>query len=92
MPDEYLKVIREEVSNAVAVTVNGKIDKIHGILERQNEVMDTLVTKVDKHIDRVTPYIEGFEGITKTGKVTIFIGGVVTAITASLFFLKQLLK
>ena len=56
---KQLDAIRETIEKSV----NGKIDKIHTILEKQNETMQEFIAKVDKHIAKVEPYIEAYEGV-----------------------------
>ncbi len=50
MEESDLKKIQDTVAAQIQVTVNGKLDKQHLILERQNEVMNGLITKLDNHI------------------------------------------
>ena len=59
-PDE-LKIVTDAVERKMEVLVNGKIDRLHTILEKQNETMDSFVKKVDAHIVRVEPAINSFE-------------------------------
>lgn len=81
MNEEHLKIIREEVVNAVTNTVNGKIDKVHAILERQNEIMDVTIKKIDGHIvthetdmNDLRPWMAGVKGLNILWKFFVAIG------------------
>ena len=58
-----LVVLKEEIRKAIATNVGGEIDKIHIILEKQNEVSDVFMKKVDSHIKEVEPFIQAKAGL-----------------------------
>lgn len=65
---EFLNKVVATVTEAVKVTVNGKIDRIHKMLENQNEIQDAHHKKVadhiykfDEHTCRVEPVIKRYE-------------------------------
>ena len=58
-----LVVLKEEIGKAIAINVNGKIDKIHTILEEQNKMTDVFMKKVDDHIKEVEPFIQAKAGL-----------------------------
>ncbi len=58
-----LVVLKEEIGKAIAINVNGKIDKIHTILEEQNKMSDFFMKKVDAHIAEVEPFIQAKAGL-----------------------------
>lgn len=71
----FLEDNRTSTAEAIKTTVNGKIQKIHELLERQNEINHIFQEKVDGHIvnakthmAKVEPYIDGAESATKVGK------------------------
>ena len=59
-----LVVLKEEIGKAIAINVNGKIDKIHTILEEQNKMTDVFMKKVDDHIKEVEPFIQAKAGLS----------------------------
>ena len=76
--ETFLADNRKSTAEAIELTVNGKIRKIHELLERQNEAshlfqdqVDTHITRADVHMTKVEPYILGAESATRVGK---FIG------------------
>lgn len=76
MEDSDLTKITEAVTEQIIITVNGKLDKQHGILERQNEVMNGLIQKLDAHIeqhdkdnDALKPIIENFNNWSSFRKI-----------------------
>ena len=77
--DELISTIEEKVFSAVDKKINGKIDKIHRILEKQNETMDVFVKKVDAHIETVTPWIQAQAGFKIIFKWLIGIGAMAGA-------------
>lgn len=74
----FLEDNRRSTAEAIEVTVNGKLDKIE--------------KKLDKHIERVEPYIIGFEGSKTIGKIIMWIGGIIITIGGSITILKNLIK
>jgi len=94
MTEEQLTLVRDEITRAVTIivpsvvkeTVNGKLDRIHGILEKQNEATSAFHDKVDAHIARVEPVIGAFEeekrfkeGVSDLGERVIWWSKVVGA-------------
>lgn len=70
----------ENVKNSVLVLkgeINGKLDKIHSILERQNETMDVFIKGTNAQLEVIMPYIKGFEGSKSVAKFFMWFGGVI---------------
>ena len=61
--EKDIVVLKEEIGKAIEVNVNGKIDKIHNILEKQNEMYDMFMKKVNTHIEEVQPFIQAKAGL-----------------------------
>lgn len=85
LKNEIIAIIAEVVPKSIQTTVNGKIDKVHAILERQNEVMDSTTKKIDGHISQheedmkeLKPWMQGAAGIRLIWKfaITIAVGWV----------------
>ena len=74
-----LVVLKEEIGKAIAINVNGKIDKIHTILEKQNEMTDVFMKKVDDHIKEVEPFIQAKAGIKVIRNFLIWVAGGIIA-------------
>lgn len=68
MTQDELKQIKDSLKETVQETVNGKIDKIHEILEKQNEVQDDLKNKVEKHFEADTTWKEDAKAVIEMGK------------------------
>lgn len=92
-------VITQTIQETIKVVVNGKIDRIHTMLEKQNESTSAFHDKVDAHIARVEPVIRAYEedqilkeGASKLGKRTIFWSQVVGACAALIFIIREILK
>lgn len=71
MSDDLIAAVREEIR----VTVNGKIDKIHDILLKQNDKQEEFNRKVDDHIQKVEPYLQGAAGLGLIWKGLIALAG-----------------
>jgi|ERR1035437_4597140 hypothetical protein len=78
MNPDQLQEIKDSLKETVVQTVNGKIDKIHKILEGQNEVVNEMKTKIETHIENdttwkeeYTPYIKGLANVSGAGKILI---------------------
>src|SRR3990167_6575878 len=75
-----LKVhIKKTIDEALATVVNGKIDKVHQMLEKQNERSDTFEKKVDAHIAQVEPFIQAKAGLKVLRGFLIWVAGGVLA-------------
>lgn len=68
MSEEHLEIMREEIKKAVKETVNGKIDTIN--------------TKLDNHIEKVAPFLQGVVGIQIIWKVCVSVGSLAIAYLA----------
>ena len=96
MTPDQLKQVKEVVADAIQVNVNGKIDELrkgqeaqHRILERQNEVMDALQTKIEIHNEKhegdmsaIRPIIEGIAGTKIVGRVFLWMAAIAVAWSA----------
>jgi hypothetical protein len=97
MNEEQLQLVREEISKVITVVVNGKIDKIHLMLEKQNEMTDAnaqhLATHLEReaefqatirqHIEEVKPILQAKAGLGLLYKFLIIIGSMAGAILAT---------
>ena len=96
--DEQTQIyhLKDHIESVIAKTiesmVNGKIDKINYMLQEQNKASDAFAKRIDAHILRVEPYIEGFEGSKTIGKIIMWIGGIIITIGGSVAVLKGLYK
>lgn len=84
--------VAEVVRSTVQEKVNGKIDKIHSILEKQNEASEAFHAKVDARMKVVEPYITGLEGGKSIGKVIMWAGGIIGALAVIRASLMSLIK
>lgn len=50
--------LRDAIAEQVKITVNGKLDKQHLILEKQNEKMDAFITKHESDMEEIKPFIQ----------------------------------
>ena len=101
-PEDIQKVVDgiiPKIQNTVVQTVNGKIDRIHKILESQNEIMDSFHTKVEKHIEsdvlwkeKAKPVIDMGENMQGFGKVTLYFVGFVSAFLGAILLVKEFFK
>lgn len=91
--EKFLIDNRKSTAEAIELTVNGKIKKIHELLERQNETSDLFRKKVEKHIEVVEPYILGYESVARVsgwvGKSLMYIGGFVLTVGGAYIFIKH---
>lgn len=74
-----LQIIVDAVEKKIESAVNGKIDKIHDILEKQNERADAFEKKVDTHIAEVQPFIQAKAGLKVVRDFLIWASGGVLA-------------
>lgn len=103
MEERDLKKLISAVERKIELSVNGKIDKLHKILEKQNEttnqhnqVMEDFTTKqeihntkVDRHMEQVEPFIQAKAGFGVIFKWIIGSGAIVLAwTTIKDFFIK----
>ena len=72
-------VLKGEIGKAIEMTVNGKIDKIHAILEKQNEMSDFFMKKVNDHIKEVEPFIQAKAGLKVIRGFLIWVAGGIIA-------------
>lgn len=93
MKEEHLEIVRQEITKAVAVIVNGKIDNLHDILVKQNEKTDAVAQRLVSHLEKeaefqaeirehmatVKPYLDGAAGIKVLRGFLVWIGGAVAA-------------
>lgn len=96
----FLEDNRKSTAEAIEFTVNGKIRKIHDLLETQNEVGNTFRTKVEnhivtteKHIATVEPYIVGVESTKRVAgwvaKGLMAVGAFVLTVGGAWVFIKH---
>ena len=101
--ERFLVDNRKSTAEAIEVTVNGKIRKIHELLEHQNEASSSFRDKVEKHIDVtekhiaiVAPYIVGVESTKRVGgwvaKALMGIGAFVLTVGGAWVFIKSNLQ
>lgn len=76
MTEEALQVIRETIKE----TVNGKIDRIKELVELHNERHEQDMLEVKKHIEKVTPIVEAYNGFNTAGNLVKWVAGVGTAL------------
>ncbi len=75
-----LKVhIKQTIDDALATVVNGKLDKVHDMLQKQNERSDAFEKKVDAHIAEVEPFIQAKAGLKVVRGFLIWAAGGVLA-------------
>lgn len=86
---EYIEAMKSEIR----IVVNGKIDRLHAILEKQNEKTDTvaqqLVSHLEKeadfqaeiraHMETVKPYLDGAAGLKILRSFLVWVAGSVAA-------------
>lgn len=76
MTEEALQVIRDTIKE----TVNGKIDRIKDLVELHNKRHEQDMLEVKKHIEKVTPIVEAYNGFNSAGNLVKWMAGVGTAI------------
>ncbi len=81
MTPQQVEKMNSAIAESIQVNVNGKIDKIHSILERQNEVMDVTARKIDEHIKNheedmkeLRPWMAGVKGLNILWKFFVMVG------------------
>jgi hypothetical protein len=98
--------IAPQLKDQLVITVNGKIDAIHKILERQNETMESFHSKVETHIDKDTidkekifawqdkaqPVVTMGENVQGFGKVSLYLLGFVSALIGAIVLIINLFK
>lgn len=96
MKPKDIKEIVDAVERKIEISVNGKIDKIHKILEKQNETanehnkfmeefttnQEAHNTKVNNHMEQVEPFIQAKAGLGVLFKFIVGGGAAVVAWTA----------
>lgn len=106
MTEEETQKLEARLLDAVTVTitkvVNGKIDRQHQILERQNEVMAGLIKKVDDYqithesdMAEIKPFVQMYAGSKIIGSFATWIGKLafwVLGFCVTLLTYKQLIK
>ncbi len=75
---------REEITNIVKTTVNGKIDKM-------NATLDVHIEQHNSVVDEIRVVIEAVQWINSTRKFMVWVGGIAAAV-ASFFAVLNLLK
>lgn len=55
--------IAKTIDDSMSLYVNGKLDKVHNMLKKQNERSDAFEKKVDAHIAEVEPFIQAKAGL-----------------------------
>lgn len=88
MTEKEHQQLIEAVEKTIDSKINGKIDKIKEILEKQNEKQEEFNKRVCEHITRVEPYLQGAMGLGIIWKVFILVGSTAVAYLAvkSAFF------
>lgn len=91
-PDQFSVFLAENkkvTEDTVRVVVNGKIDRLHAILEKQNEKTDMTAqqlashleheaefqTEIRAHMESVKPYLEGAAGLKVLRSFLVWVGG-----------------
>ena len=99
MTPEQIEEINKTIELTIVKVVNGKIDKVHCILEKQNETMDSFHNKVELHIEadnvwkkEYTPYIKGLANATGGIKILVWIAVGVSAIIGAIIGVKEFFK
>ena len=87
------ELVIKTIEEAIRVVVNGKIDKLHSILIKQNEKTDVTAQQLAAHLEKegefqaeirghmetVKPYLEGAAGLKVIRGLLIWVGGAVVA-------------
>lgn len=86
MTPQQLEEIKEAVANSIKEVVNGKIDKLHSIMEQHMEddkvVADKLMLHLAKEEEwkkKAEPIIEMGSNISGFGKITLYLIGFIMA-------------
>jgi hypothetical protein len=99
MTEEQITQIKTVLKDTIQEKVNGKVDKIHLILEKQNEATHAFHDKVEQHIEAdklwkadVTPQIQLVKDTQGFGKVSLYFLGFVSALGGCILLIYNLLK
>ena len=98
--------VAPQLKDQLVITVNGKIDAIHKILERQNETMESFHSKVESHIDKDTidkekifawqdkaqPVVTMGENVQGFGKVSLYVLGFIASVTGAVIMIINIFK
>ena len=93
MDEKQHKKYIEAMKGEIRTVVNGKIDNLHRILEKQNEKTDAVAqqlvshlekeaafqTEIREHMATVKPYLDGAAGIKVMRSFLVWVGGSVAA-------------
>lgn len=93
MTEEQHKEYIEAMKGEIRVVVNGKIDSLHEMLEKQNEKTDTVAQQLISHLEKeaafqaeirehmatVKPYLDGAAGIRVLRSFLLWVAGSVAA-------------
>lgn len=81
MTEDDISRIEQRITETIVRVVNGKIDKQHLILERQNEVMDALMKRVDGYsithesdMAEIKPFLQLYAGSKLLGGFAQWVG------------------
>lgn len=95
LPNNMTEEDIAKIQETIRLTVNGKIDAQHKILEKQNEVMRTLIDKVDTHIaehkedmKEIKPALELVSGGKLVGRILSWTAGIAVGYAALKGFIK----
>ena len=99
MTPEQIEQLKSSIRDTIQEKVNGKIDKIHEILEKQNEVVDEFKTKVENHIENDTkwkedadPYIKGLANLTGSSKIIVYVAIAISTVLGAIVAIRKLLE
>lgn len=88
MDEKALQVIRDTIKE----TVNGKIDHLRELMESHNERHEQDMVDVKKHIEKVTPIVEAYNGFNSAGNLVKWVAGVGTALGVLWIMIKSLAR
>lgn len=71
--------IKGQVAESIQVFVNGKIDKLHTILEHQNEVTDGFIKQHERDMEEMRPFVQGAAGVRLVWKGVVSLGSLAVA-------------
>lgn len=87
--------LKAAIAEQVKITVNGKLDRQHAILEKQNEKMDAFITKHESDMEQIKPFMQVATGARLLSPFLTWVAkSAVWVVSAAVLFLtyKSLIK
>lgn len=90
MTDKELKIIQDYIESVVTKTIEKSVES--AIQKKVNGKIDTMNTRLDKHLNEIEPFMQGVRGVRVLRNSALWVAVTITAIGAAILMVKNIFK